>query len=364
MSDPCRANTLPPVAMTLADAFLTVMPRPAALVVDGTTIAAANAEWRSLTGVDGEGPTGGIPLADSLKGYSGVGALLAAIGVPSDSAGTITLSSPEREASPHKIVVAWRRFEMGEGQPKLAVLVVDGNDDVGRLTSIIADQSMRIDELLICQTMIEEKERRRVGRALHDGVSQTLAQLRHMISASMPTTLDAAEATKIIDSAIEVIQDQTFALSPPVLEDLGLLPALRWLTEHLASRFGCRVELADDGVDPRLTPVVRTVAFRAVRELATNAAKHAASEEIVVSCVTGASTCRIMVRDSGPGFDVSRVNASPQSFRRYGLISVEQQVHAVGGEFNLVSIAGEGTRATLVFPLELEGRPSEDAGCG
>jgi signal transduction histidine kinase len=145
-----------------------------------------------------------------------------------------------------------------------------------------------------------------------------------------------------------------FELSPPILEDLGLRPALHWLAEYLSQRYGTRVEVADDAREPPLPPPARTIVFRAVRELAINAAKHAAGADIVLSCITNDRTTRLAIRDTGPGFNTAELHQSTDGFDRYGLLSVEQQIRGIGGSFELVSTLGEGTRAAITVPLDCE----------
>jgi signal transduction histidine kinase len=214
--------------------------------------------------------------------------------------------------------------------------------------SASADHTQR---LLVRQTLIEERERRRLGQALHDQVAQLLIQLRRHLAELRDSRddIDCAAMIGEVDSVIHVLRELTFAISPPVLEDLGLLPALHWLAEHLRESYGAEVVCTDDGVEPLLASDVRTIAFRAVRELLNNAVKHAPGSSIRLSSREEGGCYRISVEDDGPGFSDGDAPDVLQQLPGYGLLSIEQQIRAIGGTFDIRSRPGSGTRATITF---------------
>lgn len=209
----------------------------------------------------------------------------------------------------------------------------------------------RNDRVLIRQALIEEAERRRIGRALHDVVAQSLAHLRAQITERVESDESRDRMLATLDGVIESVRTLSFELSPPILEDLGLLPALGWLAQHLGKRYSTPIAVAHDGREPALDSASRTILFGVVRELVVNAAKHAAGSAIDVSCVSNHRTVRVIVRDEGPGFDTRFSKGSADDGPHFGLLSVEQQIRGIGGTFELVSAPGEGTRATITVNL-------------
>jgi signal transduction histidine kinase len=344
------------------DAIIGVMHRPAAIVADGEVILSANEGWSNVAD-RGMRPGRHASLRECLSGFAGVEALIEALQSNSVSTGVLTLdggagAGPRSGAQTGELAVRWQQIDLEDAENALAVLVLEDQSEVPHLVSAINAQRAQIQELLIRQTLIEEKERRRIGRSLHDGLGQDLAHLRAMVLRSEHPTGVSEPLVAEIDRAIQNVRDLTFELSPPILEDLGLLPALHWLAEYLGQRFKTHIAVADDGVEPGLPAATRTIAFRAVRELAINAAKHASDAEIILTCLCNQRFVQLCVRDTGAGFDPGSALQSPVALRRYGLISVEQQIRGIGGTFNLISTAGEGTRAAITLPLHnAEGAP-------
>lgn len=214
------------------------------------------------------------------------------------------------------------------------------------------------ERLIVRQALIEEAERSRIGRALHDMVSQDLAWIRREYVANTGADADQDECTSTIDRVIERVRTLSFELSPPVLADIGIVAALHWLGEHIGDRYDMDISVIDDDREPRLSHETNTIVFRCVRELTINAAKHAGGAEIIVSCRSAGREVLIRVRDYGPGFDTSRLGAENDDSAGFGLISVEQQIRGIGGSFELVSEPGSGTRATIRIPL-LDGSDAE-----
>jgi signal transduction histidine kinase len=251
-----------------------------------------------------------------------------------------------------EVMVRWRQIDPRPDGPTMAVVVLQDADSVERPAVVIAAQQTRINRLLVRQTLIEEAERRRLGRALHDVVAQDLAQLRRSISDQKVQIGDVEPLLARLDRVIDEVRTLSFELSPPILEDLGLCPALQWLAEHVSKRYGTRVAVTPDATEPHLASSTRTIVFRAVRELLINAAKHAPNAEVTVSCGAVGNVARVVVRDTGPGFDTSLTHTFSDGVHHFGLMSVEQQIRGIGGTFDLVSSLGTGTTIWISVPLE------------
>jgi signal transduction histidine kinase len=143
-----------------------------------------------------------------------------------------------------------------------------------------------------------------------------------------------------------------FRISPPVLFDLGLTPALEWLAEDMQRTYGLTVNVSEPENVPRvsLDDTVRSVLFRCVRELLVNVAKHAKVDAAEVSIFRDADSLAVSVTDAGVGFDPALL-AQPGPKERFGLVSVRERIGFVNGTLAIKAIPGDGTVGTLTVPV-------------
>ena len=144
----------------------------------------------------------------------------------------------------------------------------------------------------------------------------------------------------------------TFQLSPPILDELGLIAALQWLGEEMQRHYGLEVKTTDDDKPKPLTGPVKTILFRAVRELLINVAKHADVSRAIVTTTCTNGDIMIQVEDEGIGF-VHNQKYKPAKIcdGGFGLLSIRERLSYIGGEMRVESIPGDGTLVTLLAPL-------------
>ena len=207
----------------------------------------------------------------------------------------------------------------------------------------------------------EERERRAIAGDLHDELCQPLAAAGMRLAKRPQPGSAAARARLLADlvsKAERAARSLMFRISPPVLFDLGLAPALEWLAEETQRTYGIAVDVSVSG-DVRGAPLdetVRSVLFRCARELLANVAKHARVDVAQVSVFRDAETLGVCVTDAGVGFDQALL-AKPGPKERFGLVSVRERIGFVGGTLAIDSIPGDGTVATLTVPLTRPGEP-------
>ena len=179
----------------------------------------------------------------------------------------------------------------------------------------ILEYQEKLRRLAFDWALAEERERRRIAAHLHDGVGQTLALTQNKLAAtrsappdSIPATID--ECVRLIEESIAQTRSLTFDLSPPILYDLGLEPALRWLAEQMGQRYGLHVEVEGD-TDLKMDPEVAAIVFRSVRELLTNVSKHAHVSAAKVTLAQMPEKVAVTVEDIGAGFDASPGESGP-----------------------------------------------------
>lgn len=203
--------------------------------------------------------------------------------------------------------------------------------------------------------LAEEQERRRIAVDLHDGLNQTLTLAMLKLSA-LKGSCEADQHDKLqevhdlIQHASQSTRSLTFQLSPPILHDLGFLPALEWLTEHMQESYELAIELTVEEMDPPpLDERISVLLFRAVRELLINVAKHAEADTVKVAVQLESHRLRIDVADDGVAFDPKSVEC-----RGLGIHSIRDRLSNLGGHMSIHSEAGEGTVISMVAPLEVE----------
>ena len=202
---------------------------------------------------------------------------------------------------------------------------------------------------------VEETERGRVARELHDGVGQLLTAVKLRLASLNPSSGDYAsrrsECVAAIDEALEQVRRMARDLRPSQLDDLGLVAALRSHLDRQASSAGFRPNFTHEGVLPGLTPEVETTCFRIAQEALTNIARHAQASEVWVTLAGTDSELRLEVRDNGRGFDVAAARSGAAAGRSMGLLSMEERATLAGGRLKLDSALGRHTRLSLALPV-------------
>lgn len=216
-------------------------------------------------------------------------------------------------------------------------------------------------------SLIEERDRRQIAGELHDRIGHGLAACQMAIETLQrknhpPET--AAMLQKTLDMLEQTIQDArtlTFEISPPVLYELGLEPALEWLAEQMEKQHGLHIELQDDNQEKPLSEDARGVLFRAARELLFNVLKHARTAWAAVDIRRMGDSVRITVTDHGAGFDIHSLPADQK--QSFGLFSIRERIEYLGGRFECSSRPGEGTRIVLEIPAA-DGKTPEAGSMG
>ncbi len=186
-----------------------------------------------------------------------------------------------------------------------------------------------------------EGERRRVSRELHDEVGQLLTSLRILLHAG---SIDRIAADEILDELFARVRDISTSLLPPMLEDLGLGPALSWHCQRFTARTGVVVNLMTRGLEGRYSSAVELAVFRVIQEALTNVARHSGATEAYVAIRGRKQNLECIVMDRGLGFDP---RGTPPGAS--GLAGMRERILAVGGRLFLSSSPGRGTRLSLMI---------------
>ncbi len=202
---------------------------------------------------------------------------------------------------------------------------------------------------------VQEEERRRLARELHDGIGQTLTalinQLRR-VPAGEDAQVDLEAAIQVAELALTDVRELSRLLRPPVLDDLGLQAGLNWLTRMLREHSGLVTSIEwQAGEDERLDPELETLIFRIAQEGLNNVLKHSGQLEARLAVRRHANTLEFTIADTGHGFDVAQVLSLASGAAGLGLRGIRDRVELFGGQFAVESAPGRGSRLRVIVPL-------------
>jgi len=217
-------------------------------------------------------------------------------------------------------------------------------------------------QLLERAVAAQEEERKRIARELHDDTGQMLTALAVGLGAveqTMPVNPQKAERQvtelkNVTMRAIENLRQFVSDLRPSLLDDMGLVSAVRWYTQQFSERTSVRAEFESLGTKRRLPTQVETVLFRIAQEALNNVGRHARATHASVKLEFGADAVTLTVADDGAGFDVSKVMGKHTERRAWGLLGVQERVELVGGKFTLEAEPGRGTPLVVEIPVKDE----------
>ncbi len=201
---------------------------------------------------------------------------------------------------------------------------------------------------------VQEDERRRLARELHDGVGQNLTAIKHRLAAIAGTLPEASADTRAaLEATIALCADTledtrhlSRLLRPPVLDDLGLEAALRWLARSQADASGLGISVDIEAL-PTLDADLQTLLFRVAQEALNNVAKHARASNVLLRLVARGGLVQLQIADDGCGCEPDIALQSGGS----GLGGMRERLRLYEGKLEMHSAPGQGTRLRAVVPL-------------
>ncbi|MEY2578837.1 MAG: hypothetical protein QOI49_1661 [Verrucomicrobiota bacterium] len=252
---------------------------------------------------------------------------------------------------------------IGIGAANVTVLVVvlltSLADRLQSQTTVIRSFSRRLEEA-------HEVERRHLARELHDQIGQELTAAKintAMLRSTAPSDLTARldENATILDRLLQQTRQISLDLRPPLLDDLGLVPALRWYVNQQAERAGLEANFFADPFADDVPPHIQIVCFRLAQEAITNVVRHAQARTLTVELSRAASFLRLRVCDDGKGFDVNAAKARAEQGASLGLLGLKERAALAGGIARITSSPGLGATVEVQLPLTLRGEdPSQN----
>lgn len=247
-------------------------------------------------------------------------------------------------------------------------VVLDGHNDFEGVMAIGIDRTaqheaekaleehqQRLRALAAEVASAEQRERQRLATTIHDGVAQTVGGLKmrlQMLNARPEAALVAAElgeATLLADEALREARSVITDLNPPILRQFGLIETLRWWGAQVSEKRGLEVTIRPECGMEQVEYDVQVILFQTVKELLQNTVKYAEATQATITVRGDESHLKIEVTDDGVGFDPTSARYTEEG--GFGLFNARERMMYLGGDLQVDSAPGKGTRATISLPL-------------
>lgn len=209
---------------------------------------------------------------------------------------------------------------------------------------------------------VQEQERRRLARDLHDEVGQALTaimmnlQTMERIADVEPIAPTVTDSKAILDQLLQRVRDLSLDLRPSLLDDVGLVAAVRWYVQRQADRAGLAHQVAAEEALISMPPHLGTLCFRVIQEAVTNVLRHAKATRIWVTMGHSPGEVHLRVQDDGVGFKVEQALDRAARGDSLGLIGMQERVSFAGGEVTIESAPRGGTTVNARVPYDPEPR--------
>lgn len=273
--------------------------------------------------------------------------------------GTLKVVEMEMEAFGGIYLVSCTAVTDSEGQLQKIIHIATDITERKQAEQKVIQHQNQLRALVSQLTLSEEKERKHLAVELHDGVCQSLAMAKLKVDEQLnqqtsPEMLEfLSDLQKMLEGLIGETRGLTNNLGVPMLHQMGLNAAVeKWLETEITEKHGLVTRVVDKGLPQSLDDNTKAMLFRAVRELATNAMKHAQAQTLTVTLDAQGNELLLTIVDDGKGFEW--LSPDEQDFRQagYGLFSIHERASYMGGDMTITSGASQGTRVVLRVPLD------------
>jgi signal transduction histidine kinase len=226
--------------------------------------------------------------------------------------------------------------------------------DRAEMTDALREREARIAELSGHLMYAQEEERKRISRELHDETGQALMVIRLYLGmleskvTSQSARTKIRETLEVVDRTIEGIRRIIGRLSPLVLQELGLIAAVRKEAKDLAKSAGVKARVTVSPDFGRMSAAAEAAFYRIVQEALHNVAKHANATTVTIEMRREDSSVRLLIEDDGVGIPAQKPNPGRQTF---GMAGMRERIGNIGGKFKVTSSRGKGTRIEVIAPL-------------
>jgi signal transduction histidine kinase len=229
-------------------------------------------------------------------------------------------------------------------------------------TGRLLEQSRRFQEQLRFLSRrilsVQEEERKRISRELHDVIAQMLSGINvRLASLKLEASVNTkglsrkiTNAQRLVERSVDMVHRFARELRPAVLDDLGLIPALHSYMKGFSKETGLRVSITAFAGVEKLSNAKRTALYRVAQEALTNVARHARASKVGVTIQGLTNVIRMQITDDGKSFEVEQM-WRVKKIQHLGLLGMRERVEMVGGKFSIESSPGHGTTVQVIIPF-------------
>jgi signal transduction histidine kinase len=231
------------------------------------------------------------------------------------------------------------------------------------LIATIRSQTEQLRNLSAKLVQVQEQDLKNISRELHDEVGQALTAVAINLGTiksnksqilNEETVERLEESLLMTENVLEQVREISHNLHPSILEDLGLVSALRWFVGRYRDRTGIAIGLKGIAVDGNLNPEIALACYRVVQEALTNVVKHAQATRVQICLKEEGHTLSCIIEDNGNGYDQEAEAVGDYHVRGIGLISMRERISSIGGHLSVQSRPGQGTTISFQIPLKEE----------
>jgi two-component system NarL family sensor kinase len=226
-----------------------------------------------------------------------------------------------------------------------------------QLELLVHERTAKLQRLSQQLLRVQDEERRKIARDLHDSAGQTLtalkisvALLQRKLENDKRTCDEVAGIARLADEALQEIRTTSYLLHPPMLDETGFSSAAQWYIEGFAKRSGMKVRMDFAPAVERLRDPIEIALFRVLQESLTNVHRHSGTSEVDISFRRDAQVAILEVRDYGRGMPNGRSSQHPVKDSGVGLAGMRERLHELNGILQ-IEPANPGTRLTAIAPL-------------
>ncbi len=231
-----------------------------------------------------------------------------------------------------------------------------------RLFELVRGGRHRLQNLSKQLLDVQEAERRHIARELHDQIGQALTALKINLQAlekflpSGDGDIFLHESIEIAEQTLQQVRNLSLDLRPSLLDDLGLVPAVRWYLDRQGQRTGIKIQFVSEMDEDRLPAEIETTCFRVIQEALTNVIRHAEAKRVRVELLRRPDRIELIMRDDGVGFDVKAALEDASRGQSLGILGLQERVYMIGGFVHFESVLHHGTEIHAQLPIDLSTR--------
>jgi signal transduction histidine kinase len=246
---------------------------------------------------------------------------------------------------------------LSAGHPRVGMVVLETTEQK-EAERRLREQAERLRDLSRQLLQVQEAERRRIARELHDEIGQVLTAVKINLQA-LQRTLDPSqpvprlqESLAVVEHALQQVRNLSLDLRPSLLDDLGLVPALGWYLDRQAKRAEFQGYFFAEPQEIHLPSELATACFRVAQEAVTNIIRHAKARHVWMEVRQDDGELLLTVRDDGAGFDVAQAQERASRGGSLGVAGMQERAALLGGRVEIESNPGAGSTVRVRFPLE------------